>query len=650
MNSDLKFKDRLSAQAKESLTLNAFRVFADWFYRSLQSGLIGLIFTSYTREEECFGKSLSGFGARRRKGRDTLLKRFRRRAAVGFDGSYILGHFDAAARYLLESSLRMYGAFGIIFGIYTMLMFVIKAYALRLDPDVNYLIIGGIAALISLPMLYVRRPLIQLLQESRISRAVLYSVLTLKQSNLPPAQHKSGAKYNAAVITGMVVGFMTYFVDPAKIIAVIAAAVICAVIFYKPEAGIIGLIISAPFLSFAPRPTLLLSLGAAVTTVSYLIKYLRGKRTQRSGFGGFFILLFAGVILFGGMVSAGGGGSLGSALVLCILLLGYFLTVNLIRTRESCRHTLIALAVSMALSSLYGIAQYKFGNITANWLDVEMFSYIPGRATSIFDNPNVLGIYIIMFLPALFALFATTRGFVGRFLLAFSALCALLCLVWTWSRGAWLGFIFGAILYFVIISRKSLAALMVTGLTLPLAGAFLPSDIAGRFMSIGNLSDSSTYYRVYTWRGVLRMIRESWPGGIGVGQTAFEALYPAFAYAGTEASPHAHNLTMQITAETGIAGIVIFSIVIFLFAQNCFEFIGSSRGGDRHIVAAGLCGILSALFMGMFDYIWYNYRIFFLFWALMALTNSYIAASRGERAGLYEKMSPDTAELTLYNL
>ena len=142
-------------------------------------------------------------------------------------------------------------------------------------------------------------------------------------------------------------------------------------------------------------------------------------------------------------------------------------------------------------------------------------------------------------------------------------------------------------------------------------------------------ADSSTYYRVLTWRGCSTCC-----GGLGrrhrVGQAAFEQLYPAFAYAGTELHLHAHNLAIEVLTETGISGLVILTIIILLFIQNCFEFIShsASPGEDKLVAAAGLCGIISILVMGLFDYIWYNYRVFFLFWVVMALTTSYILVAQ----------------------
>ena len=50
----------------------------------------------------------------------------------------------------------------------------------------------------------------------------------------------------------------------------------------------------------------------------------------------------------------------------------------------------------------------------------------------------------------------------------------------------------------------------------------------------------------------------------------------------------------------------------------------------RLIGCGALCGVLAALLQGMTDYIWYNYRVYFIFWFVLALTSAYIRVGRSE--------------------
>lgn len=617
----------------------------EWFSHQIKDGFFGTVFMSYRKAERLFKSGVCGAISRRRRGKDTPLKRMRRRVSGIFENSIILRNFGRLIEYLLSCSMRVYGAFSIIFGLYTILLFCIKTFMLDMSADIYDLIFGGVIVIASIPMLYSNRQLAVCLREGKLSRFILFRVLLIPESKLSLPETAVVRRYNWVVIVGMIAGFLTYFVSPTVVLGIILSLIIFGVILCQPEAGILGLIILTPFTSLLPHPTLVVLAGVIVTTFAYFVKCIRGKRTMRFGLIGAFVMLFAFVMLLGSFSATGGRESLYPALTYVILLLGYFLTTNLLGTRELCHHALISLGVSSAIVAAYGVFQYLLGDITANWLDTEMFSYIPGRATSFFDNPNVLGTHLVMMIPFILAIFICVKGFKTKAVIFAELTLTIICLIWTWSRGAWLGGIAGVLSLLIVINSKNLMLLVIGVLGAPLLRYILPNGVVSRFTSIGNMADSSTYYRVYTWKGVIRMLKDVWTSGIGVGQSAFEQMYPVFAYAGIEAAPHAHNLIMQIAVELGIPGVVIFCMLMFFFYQNCFEFIKNSSGENRLLVGAGMSGITAALVMGLFDHIWYNYRIFFIFWVVVGLTVSYISSCRMESDVVNAKMNKDFAEI-----
>jgi len=74
----------------------------------------------------------------------------------------------------------------------------------------------------------------------------------------------------------------------------------------------------------------------------------------------------------------------------------------------------------------------------------------------------------------------------------------------------------------------------------------------------------------------------------------------------------------------GIVGIIVFGIIIFLTFQQNLEYIKNTNNtNDKLFVIAIFSSLISALIMGMFDYIWYNYRVFFTFWIIIAMASSY---------------------------
>ena len=124
-----------------------------------------------------------------------------------------------------------------------------------------------------------------------------------------------------------------------------------------------------------------------------------------------------------------------------------------------------------------------------------------------FDNPNYLAAYLAAVFPFALYLFNKVSGKL-RLLSAFSCISIVLCAVFTWSRAAWLAIIICFVLYLVIITRKSLKYILGAVALTPLFSLFVPNSVVNRFLSIGNIADSSTLYRLYTWNGCINMIRD----------------------------------------------------------------------------------------------------------------------------------------------
>ena len=314
-------------------------------------------------------------------------------------------------------------------------------------------------------------------------------------------------------------------------------------------------------------------------------------------------------------------------------MLGFFLTVNLMRTEKWIKRCVLALVSSGTIVAVIGILQYVLGLLpTGAWLDRDYFYDIKGRAVSLFDNPNVLAAYLILVLP--FALYLMAKAPKGRarFLAAFSVLTNLACIVLTWSRGAWIAAILCIFIFLLMYSKKTLRFIFLACLFVPFVPFFIPDSVKRRFLSIGDLADTSTMYRLYTWRGTMSAAQDNFWGGIGYGPAAFGEIYPQYAYAGIEAAQHSHNLFLQILLGMGIFGLVAFLVVIVLFYQMNLEFLKETKYESlKLIVVASICAVTATLAMGMVDFVWYNYRIFYLFWVVLALACSCVRIGNEDR-------------------
>ena len=232
----------------------------------------------------------------------------------------------------------------------------------------------------------------------------------------------------------------------------------------------------------------------------------------------------------------------------------------------------------------------------------------------------MLETYLILTAPLIWmGIFKQGTAVRSRMLYILGSILNMACILLTWSRGGWIGIIIAILVFSLINYKHTLKYLIVFLIASPIWIKLVPSTIAARFSSIGNLADSSTYYRLYTWKGSLKLLADYLWGGIGVGEAAFSQLYPLYSYVGTEATMHSHNLFLQIAIEIGIVGLSIFLISMFLTFQKGFSCMKNADKGVKLFVSAAISGLCAALVHGMVDHIWYNYRVFFVFWVIVAM-------------------------------
>ena len=89
MISGSKFRERASEMVKTSVVIFAFRTAAAWLYFNLVHGLFGRFFTSYAKGEQYLDDSLTGALVGAHPGKQTPIRRLRRRVALAFENSMI---------------------------------------------------------------------------------------------------------------------------------------------------------------------------------------------------------------------------------------------------------------------------------------------------------------------------------------------------------------------------------------------------------------------------------------------------------------------------------------------------------------------------------------------------------------------------------
>ncbi len=593
---------------------------AEIIYQKLGSGFFGGIFTSYDSLDGITSSSALITHAKRININERIFKPVKQKTARTIENSAILDYIKAMLERLLSSSMKTYGIFMFAASLYSAIVYVFKTFFFtrpQMDNPIEAIDSGVVITLVfmliaSVIMIASRMTLVSALLKSPIARFALFDVIGIRREALEGYKEREG-RFHIAFVIGIMFGVVSYFVKPLYLLLGIAGLIAAFLVLIRPEFGVVAIITALPF-----APTMSLVAAVLYTAICFFIKVIRGKRSIKLDFLDGTILLFMILMIGGGFIAASRA-SMKPMLVYVAFMLAYFLVVNLIRSKEWIMRCVIGVVASGSMVALYGLYQNFFGTVDQTWQDADMFSQIEGRVVSTFENPNVLAEYLIMILPLILALFLNASAPRKRLAFAIAGLAVGGCLIYTWSRGAWLGFMIGIVLFMLMYSRHTLTAILFGSFAIPFLPFVLPESITQRFLSIGNLGDSSTSYRVNIWRGVFRMIKDYWQSGVGIGTDSFRCVYPYYSLAAIESAPHSHNLYLQITVELGIIGLIVFLAVLFTYVQSSFTLHAKEKRVEKLLSTAIFCGIFSVLAQGMTDYIWYNYRVFLMFWMLIGL-------------------------------
>ena len=323
----------------------------------------------------------------------------------------------------------------------------------------------------------------------------------------------------------------------------------------------------------------------------------------------------------------------------------YFITINNIYHKSQVEHLINAILIIGTLLGIYGILQYQ-GIDFSFWLK----NIGRQRVFGFFGNVNYFAEYLIIPLSIAVSLFLVSQNRIIKILFLIEVLAMGGCLISTFTRGSYLGsgvsliFMFFLFLfsrgksfikdnkkYFIVIILVIIVIVSLFIIPNPLnkSGTVI-SKIKDRTSATQLTQGYSIKRRIAIWKFTALMIKDHPLLGSGLGTFKYNTLrYQArFFDQGQNRSLYpygiadkVHNEYLQLWAELGIIGLLIFIWLIIFYFSYGIKILKKTKDRYKQGILIGLMGaVVAVLIDAIFGFPLHLPATIALFWLVIGLT------------------------------
>lgn len=301
---------------------------------------------------------------------------------------------------------------------------------------------------------------------------------------------------------------------------------------------------------------------------------------------------------------------------------------------------LYTIAGCVVFESLVGLSQ-SFAKVDeiSGWQDMtnlnpeEVITRVYGTLLPL--NPNLLGGYLVMTIPALMGLcgyyLSLRRFFVSIIFGCCSALAAIVLFL-TGCRGAYIAIFIICILAFSIALKifwnkykKRFITFASTVAGLGIFALMTVAPLRARVISIFAMrNDSSNSFRFNVYKSSWQMFKDNWCVGIGQGNQNFREIYGLYMKTGFDALS-AYNIYLETAVESGVFALIMFLGFLFSLVYDGFCYIKNNENvRDIVIVAIPMISIIGTMAHGMVDTVFFRPQLQIVFWTMCAILSNRI--------------------------
>ena len=358
------------------------------------------------------------------------------------------------------------------------------------------------------------------------------------------------------------------------------------------------------------------NIGLGFLALAFLL-YLWDRRKIKLTTEEKYILVILILLPIFSFFSAGGTHSFQRALEKSYRYLPIFFIPLFITSERVIKIILSLFSLSIFISFINGIFFYK----KLKWnFNARLISF----SSNPLDEAHILAMGSLLLLVLLiYTLKFKKQKELPIYLLAF--ILALIALVMTQGRGAWLGFLGGLfVVVFLLMKNKKLfiAAVILVGVLG--VGAVTSEGLENnryikRFESIQNLEDTSNKIRLFMWESSIDMFKNNLPFGVGrdnAGKYALEYMeknnkYDEMKWNGAKAhlkeiagSGNLHSMYFTTLAEEGILAFPFIGMFLFILYRQFRYCIARERDLNFYLVVGTMGMLVAFLVGGLTENVW----------------------------------------------
>jgi O-Antigen ligase len=257
----------------------------------------------------------------------------------------------------------------------------------------------------------------------------------------------------------------------------------------------------------------------------------------------------------------------------------FFVVLNNVTTRKQLKQLVVISLICATIVAGFGIMQWVLGQAWSEQFNKDVLdkigypkniNYVAGeaagkvyRVNSTFAHPNVLGGYLVFFLPFLISLLWCWKTPSARLLLLIAIMINLVCLYVTGSRAAWIAAAVIAILYifFGLLDRRMVLAFAIVALLVIMVVVLInpPQYVQDRLTGYAaNISNKS---KIYQYRMGTNLFLERPIFGLGEGTVGLKLKMGNF----RETWTAVENIFLYYLVSEGIVGLITYLLVWAFF-------------------------------------------------------------------------------------